>query len=232
MESTQDIFAELKDISPILIDLQKIETFAVPAFYFDTLPTAIVNKIATDYEEQNYFTSEMPYIVSEKYFDTLAENIIDNIKKQQNESVSDELQTIAPLLNTIHKTPVYKVPQSYFETLTASPSQVKVVKLNAWKRYVTYAIAASIIGILGIGLYFFNVNNQKSTNAIAVSQQVKSLSEDELIQYITADVTNNNINATTFDKNSMENDLSKSLKQMTDKEIKQYLDECGEKVDI
>lgn len=232
MGNKQDIANELMEICPALVELQQKNTFAVPAFYFENLATIITEKIKSGQEAKYYFTSEMPYSLPANYFETLADNIFAKIHQQQSESVEAELQAIAPVLNTISKTPVYKVPNAYFETLTKISSKVIVVKISEWKKYLTYAVAASVMAVVGIGLFYLNGSNQKSTDTIAVSQQVKNLSEDELIQYITADIPNDNINATSFDKNSIENDLSKSVKKMSDKEIKQYLDELGDKEGI
>ena len=232
MKNKQEIENELREISPALVDLQQKNTFVVPAFYFENLANIIIEKINNGQEAKYYFTSKMPYSVSTNYFETLADNLLVKIHLQQNESVEDELQTIAPVLNTISKTPVYKVPTEYFETLTITSNKVKVVKMSVWKKYLTYAVAASVMAVVGIGLFYFTGSNQKTTDTIAVSKQVKNLSEDEILQYISADIPSDNINSTSFDKNSMENDLSKSVKQMTDKEINQYLDELGDKEGI
>lgn len=232
MENKENILTELKEISPLLIGLQEKETLAIPKFYFENLSTTIINAIQKGKEARYYFTPNMPYSLPLNYFDTLANNILLKIHKQQNESVEDELKAIAPLLNTISKKSVFKVPDAYFETIKNAPTKGKIVRMNIWKKYAAYAIAASFFAIIAVGIFYLNIQNKKPAATAAVSQQVKNLSEDEIIQYITADVADDNINATDFLKNPMENDLSKSVKQMSDKEIKQYLEELGDKEGI
>lgn len=232
MENNQDILIELKEISPLLIDLQKKVTFSVAAEYFANFSNNILKAIQQETEAKYFFSTEMPYKVPPNYFDTLSHDILSKIHQTNNDSVEEELKTIAPLLNTISKKPVFKVPDAYFDNSIANAPSGKVVKMNVWKKYLTYAVAASVLVIVGVGLFYFNNQNQHSNAAVAVSQQVKDLSEEEIIQYINTDVADGFINATAFKKSSVENDLSKSVKQMSDKEIRQYLDELGDKEGI
>jgi hypothetical protein len=62
----------------------------------------------------------MPYEVPAGYFDKLPEIIMEMIANEQYESVSDELQSLSPLLNSISKKPPYEVNEDYFQDFSTN----------------------------------------------------------------------------------------------------------------
>jgi hypothetical protein len=162
MENRDEILSELRDIAPLLATIQPGELYNVPEGYFAALPYQIVERI-----KRPAFVlqaNHLPlYTVPQGYFDGLAQNILSVIKNQAVASnrVEDELQEVAPLLNSISKQNVYAVPEQYFANFTVSTfakatPRAKIISLKDASKWVTY-VAASFIGVvLFTGVFFFN----------------------------------------------------------------------------
>jgi hypothetical protein len=85
----------------------------------------------------------------------------------ENKEIIEELEQVAPLLNTIAKAPVQSVPDGYFDQFQVQigPDHSKteidaapIVKMNTRGKWFSLAAAAVVIGILVIG--GFNLVNQ------------------------------------------------------------------------
>jgi len=194
METRETILQELESISPAVANLSRANVFAVPAGYFSQLPQAILSRIQLENQER-----KSPYDVPPGYFDELPLFILNKVKSSQ-QSVSEELNELAPLLNTISKQPVYKVPDGYFESLEltvplklAKPS-AKVFSFGNTKRWMQYAVAASVAAVLMIGAYLFigNGSNESYTNSISyskalnmdVNEELSNVNVNEIDQYL------------------------------------------------
>ena len=117
MRNRIDILSELKDVAPTTAKAQKQALYAVPAGYFDRLANEVLQKI---YQQQpEVIPASSTYKVPAGYFDNLAEGIFQKIKsasvKIENE-FQQELAHVAPVLNTISKENMYRVPDGYFES--------------------------------------------------------------------------------------------------------------------
>lgn len=111
MENTTDILNELKELSPALAALEKINVFTVPAGYFDQLTTDIIMRV----EEENELKVLSPslaaiekinvFTVPKGYFDQLTADILMGIENEY----------------SINKNAVTNiteaVPEGYFESL-------------------------------------------------------------------------------------------------------------------
>ncbi|HMU08838.1 MAG TPA: hypothetical protein PKC54_02460 [Ferruginibacter sp.] len=116
MESTNDILNELKELSPVLATMEKVNVFTVPEGYFERLSGDIMAGIG--YEKES-ITAIPPALktedVPEGYFENLADTILAKVK---GENVFDELKTLSPMLYSIQNENVFDVPQGYFEGLS------------------------------------------------------------------------------------------------------------------
>src|SRR6476646_9356335 len=114
MEHSVDILQELKQISPFLSEMKKINVFSVPQGYFTNLDKQILENIFT--LPTSLLTSEHHILgVPEGYFENLAGNILNKIKNlpQRDEEDLGHL----PLLHSVGKENVFTVPAGYFELL-------------------------------------------------------------------------------------------------------------------
>ena len=95
-----------------------VNLYTVPSGYFDSLPELILEKLSAKIDFQELSGLEkMPYSVPDGYFNTLAKSVLEKIKADTNEAVQEELEEIAPLLSKMPKTNVYSVPVGYFNQL-------------------------------------------------------------------------------------------------------------------
>ncbi|MEP6948824.1 MAG: hypothetical protein ABI863_06105 [Ginsengibacter sp.] len=117
MNPSPEILNELKAISPLLADLEKINVFGVPEGYFNELHLRIA-----DYALLNN-TSAVDNInkrnlqqVPQGYFDTLSDSILAKIKAAYPESAEEELRSFSPMLYALKGENVFSVPNGYFES--------------------------------------------------------------------------------------------------------------------
>lgn len=120
----------------------------------------------------------------------------------ENKEIIEELEQVAPLLNTIAKAPVQSVPDGYFDQFQVQigPDHSKteidaapIVKMNTRGKWFSLAAAAVVIGILVIG--GFNLVNQPVSDPgmvinmeqiakIDINQSVQALSNDAIDEYL------------------------------------------------
>jgi hypothetical protein len=116
MENRTDILNELKQLSPTLAAIEKVNVFTVPAGYFEYLSADILMGIEKENGLSNHKTADVPA----GYFDTLATSILTKIKAQDNEDAATELSGLSPQLFSIKKEGTFEVPAGYFDTLAGS----------------------------------------------------------------------------------------------------------------
>lgn len=120
MENKENILQELQQISQAVATIGNRNVYSVPAGYFDGLAEEVVAKL----QLAPLQALPNPFAVPEGYFDSLAGNIMDKIRARQktvkNSEVFEELQGIAPLLNTISKQMPYSIPEGYFQQFSVN----------------------------------------------------------------------------------------------------------------
>jgi hypothetical protein len=234
METRETILKELESISPAVANLANTNVFTVPAGYFDQLPAAILSRIQS--EIIDFGGKVEPFNVPAGYFDGLAVNILNKIKSQE-QTVEEELNEIAPLLNTISKQPVYAVPEGYFESLELT-IPLKLAKPSArvfsFGKVMQYAVAACTVGVLAVGAFFYTNNNNDNETMISykvakemnVSAELDNISETEIASYLeTAPSVGYALNVAPEEVN-----FDEYLEEATDEEINEYLNEPAEPV--
>jgi len=116
MEINSDILNELKDISPVLGAMEKINVFTVPEGYFERLSQDILMPV----KEENRVLQTVPSVavknVPQGYFDSLADAILNKIKAQ--DIATAELKEVSPVVAGISKQNIFTVPAGYFEQLS------------------------------------------------------------------------------------------------------------------
>ncbi|MDB5212005.1 MAG: hypothetical protein JWQ30_2832 [Sediminibacterium sp.] len=234
MENKTDILQELRNISPLIVDIQSVNPFSVPAGYFEGLPAAILEKIRIGAILDN--ASADTYEVPAGYFEGLSANILSKIKMGELNGLAAELNEVAPLLNTISKSEVYTVPAGYFDQMDLSAvtrKEGKVITLRIARKWMQYAAAAVMAGILVTGAFLYNDGNSSLTGIKAdssdVSFEMNKVSEAELVTYL--DNPEHSVAvpaATTLASEADLVDVKNNLSRLSDEELNQYLKENAE----
>jgi hypothetical protein len=116
MNLSTEILNELKAISPLLADLEKINVFQVPEGYFNELHLRIADyAILNDTSAVDNTNKRNLQQVPMGYFDTLSDSILAKVKAAYPESAEEELRRLSPLLYALKGENVFSVPDGYFE---------------------------------------------------------------------------------------------------------------------
>ena len=84
MKPVDYITDELKQVAPYLASLPRVQVFAVPPDYFESLPVMIVRSLDTPFANNlAAVTSPLPFEVPEEYFEKLPSAILSAIKNQE-----------------------------------------------------------------------------------------------------------------------------------------------------
>lgn len=150
--------------------------------------------------------------------------------------INEELKTIAPLLKDISRQPVQSVPEGYFEQfsvhlpVTAAP----VVKMSQVRKWMAYAAAALVAGILVTAGFIFTDKdvqrfNYEQYSRIDVPTEMNKLSDDELQSYLaTATVLSgagHAGSAVSEEINETITEETASLTQVSDEALEQFVSE-------
>lgn len=232
--------------SDILKEVPGRNVYTVPEMYFDTLPDHIMSHIRLCSVLQA--PQQTPYQVPTGYFDALSSRILSQVHIQQagasqqtvagNNEVYQELQQLAPLLNTISKQPVFSIPENYFEAQPQLPVAIAekailrtlpvVRKINRWFQY---AAAALVAGIMVTAAFMFTDNSHSpvpgnaATKNLDVKKAVSVLSEDEIVNYLS---THPSTTEATTSVSSVSPDIQHIVNDISEEEIRQYLKENSE----
>lgn len=245
---SEDIMAKIRQEESVfetdeqLIPAALPAPYSVPAGYFDSLSEGIMAKIR---EPENAFEAEeqlipaalpTPYAVPAGYFNSLAGNIMAAIHVQQHASgeVYDELQEIAPILNTISRQTPYSVPAGYFKQLEVSmPAEqeeptAKVVSMrNSRVSYMRYAAAACVAILLGIGGYWFVRPGNVKTDDKNFERMVAGLSTADINAYLASQAPATiDVVPTAVDEQAT--DIQEDINETSTQEIQQYLQDNSE----
>lgn len=121
MQNNIDILNELKELSPVVAGIEKVNVFTVPFGYFDVLSDDILASLNEQFPGSiRSISTEKTNDVPAGYFDSLADNILNKIKMQaKEESAADELRALSPMLYSVQGENVFEVPYNYFNNLPA-----------------------------------------------------------------------------------------------------------------
>ncbi len=195
--------------------------YTVPDNYFENLATNILLKIKS---EQSVYT------VPSSYFNDLSDNILQKIKQQKPNDIYNELQEIAPALNTISKENLYQVPDNYFENLTYTSNKqpAKVISIG-FKKWYKYAAAAAIIFVTATVYFSTNkVDKQiqaeyKAAIKTNVNEGIIALQDADLDKVVDADKTNITTEEITQNAIPFFGNVQEEVEQLSDEEIDLYL---------
>jgi hypothetical protein len=225
MKIDNNILLELKEISPIVANLEKHQIFITPPDYFNNLAGEILALIKQD----EFFSKAKynPYVIPNGYFTELAEKITAKTStaiKTENE-VACELNEIAPLLTTISKQNIYSVPNNYFEQnnfAQKTQEPAKVISFKKASKWFNYAVAAIIMVVIGIGTVKYM--GAKHTHFV-LENEVAKATDAEITNYLENQPHSDN-STTNFITD--EHEAAGLFEGTSTDELKQYLNEQPE----
>ncbi len=240
MNTGNDILQELSEISPFLALVPRAATYRVPDGYFGAFPSQVSEWLGVQLTLEA--ASAPVYDVPGSYFEQLPGRILARISQKDiyADEVYTELAAIAPALNTISGEEVYAVPASYFDQADFITPALKsgkggrVVTLRIARKWIQYAAAAVVTGILVTGAFLFtddteNIKDPEAFEKSEVSSSLNKVSDEELLKYVE---THEHILATPaaslLASEEELKDVKSNIRHVSDEELKQYLKENGE----
>ncbi len=161
--------------------------------------------------------------------------------------MNEELENLSPVLSGLQSKQVYDVPAGYFENLPGivlekarAQKPARVVKMNATRRVVRYAVAAVIAGGLILSGWFYLGNSKGGTPAVdstgmladiphPIADSLNNISEEGLQNYLENqnDATADAPIANNVDNDIKPSDMKAMLADVSDDELQQYLEQYG-----
>ena len=129
------------------------------------------------------------FTVPEGYFEQFPDKLMEKIRESELNDPTFEIHEISPLLASLSRKMPMEAPGGYFDSITVPPVEVKplapVIPMRR-KRFGSFAIAASMIAILGFGALLFNKMNSGETSSsnLNVSAELPKLSEGEMDAFL------------------------------------------------
>jgi hypothetical protein len=239
MTQRNNILQELSELKSSLSGHVVENVFEVPPGYFEDLPQILLNRIkaletknSIDSALLNTVSRQMPYSVPQDYFEELPYIVLNRIQNE-NKSAVEELEAISPLLSGIDKKMPYSVPPGYFENLgnERKSNPAKVISITHKRKWIRYAAAAVITGIIALGGFFiFNKQNNNEGKSLArfektLNKEIQKMSDKELSDFIQYTAIANTDEKLLNETKPESQDL---LKDVPDTELKQFLNETAD----
>jgi len=242
MAQREYILQELREINSSLAGIEQYPMYQVPMGYFDNLAGEIMKKVraseaATANEELRHLSPVLggmsktgPYLVPAGYFDSIEKKLAEIIFTSKDQTVEEELETLSPLLLQLKDKPTYSVPEHYFEQLEQPNRNTKPVQKTkaisiASRKWVRYAAAAIVVALVAtIGFRFLNKKQtiEPADQSFAwVEKNLKKVSTDDINAFVESVSTE----STDIVKSDAKDEVRNLLKDVTDKEIQDFLNE-------
>ena len=234
MNNRTAIKDELNELNSLLPLEKGPELYSVPVGYFEGFAESVVQRLKIDslssseeLEEIAPFLASLPkemaFSVPAGYFSEATKGLSDWVKEE----------SLPQFLQSDRQMP-FSVPDGYFESLPGiilkkvSPREAKIIPISSSRKWMRYAVAAMVAGIIAVSsvLYFGN-NNQpidpSSESYEWVATNLKNVPNKELDEFINATYISSSALANTNASDKTE--VRKLLKDISDSEINKFLEE-------
>lgn len=247
IQSALQVGDELKVLSTLLSQSEKINPYKTPEGYFFQFPAEMMQILRSssapdlnakeELEGLSPLLSQLdkknPYTAPPGYFSELPENLAGSLGAVS--FVKEELEHFSPLSDKLRNEKTYSVPEGYFDGLAAQvlakiksePSEARLVPMRKKRTWMRYAVAATVTGItLTVGILIYQTP-KKTVDDPAVGltkvsdQEISNFLNNQVIP-MTEAATNNN---TTASIDFGENDIKEILGDVSDNELQQYMNE-------
>lgn len=148
--------------------------------------------IQVELESLSKEVSEIPvkqvFTVPAGYFDQLPGMMLERVRTMEQDH-EEEISSLSPLLAGLSKKMPMSVPEGYFSEVKvpeiASESKLAPVVSMPKSRFRMFAVAASVVAILGFGalLYFMDQQDQVNEN-MSLSKELPKVSEKEMDEFL------------------------------------------------
>lgn len=235
MENRQQILEELRVVAPVLAEAGSNIPYMAPNGYFTSFPGVVMEYITQEAVLKN--ASAPTYEVPDGYFGNLPASILAAALKEGKPymALEGELSEAAPLLNSLSKENIFAAPLGYFanaDFVTAAiggKSRGKVIGLPFARKWMQYAAAALVTGILVTGAFFYTDNQgyvgYERYSRLDVSSELHKVSAEDLSRYIDS---HESLSAAITEPVAGAADESTDMvpvQSLSDEELKQYLQE-------
>lgn len=154
MKARADIQLELEQISKTVADMPRVQPYMVPEGYFEAFPGQML-KLALGLEGG---------------------------------SASDEIAGLSPLLAGLSRKMPMSVPDGYFDSVKVpveapAPALAPVIPMGK-NRFRLYAVAASVVAILGFGGLLLKMNQANTRNLVNIGTELPKVSETEMDEFL------------------------------------------------
>jgi hypothetical protein len=148
--------------------------------------------IQVELESISKEVSEIPvkqvFTVPEGYFDLLPGLILEKIRAME-VGHEEEISSLSPLLAGMSRKMPMNVPEGYFSEVripsaTGAKTPAPIVSMPK-NRFRLYAVAASLVAILGFGALIYNMSEQQGNmDPLSVSKELPKVSEKEMDEFL------------------------------------------------
>jgi hypothetical protein len=214
MKPSVHIQAELLETAPELAKLASpVMPHHVPEGYFEALPANMLRQVG------GHAAPSVP----EGYFENLPLLMLQKVRQHE---VSSELESIAPLLNTISKAPVHYVPEGYFEQLTPVRT-APAVKMGSLRmmvgRAMPYAAAACLALAMWVGYNWIGkspaANDTALNNTESIEQALQQIDDQTISNYLES----NSTVSTYASLETVTSDVETLIQTMDSEDLENYL---------
>ncbi|MGN6164523.1 MAG: hypothetical protein ACTHOF_08280 [Flavisolibacter sp.] len=231
MDNSDNIQDELRGLNSELPSVDKTP-FSVPEGYFAGLAGSVMAKIkgaeapaSTEIASLSPLLAgisrNMPYVVPAGYFQTTIEELPFLTGDDPRSAILSLVERVTP----------YEAPLGYFANLpdqvlekVSQQSKAKIIPVVK-RRWMRMAVAAMVIGIMGLsGWFYFNQNKSLDADK-PLAQQLKNVSTKELNDFIrTTDITTASTE-TAQAKTANKTEVEQMLTDVSDKELASFLNQ-------
>ena len=228
----------------LLSGAQIASPYEVPEHYFETFAAQVLARIkAQDPQEELKALSPIlarmekktPFIVPSGYFDETPGNLTAGI--QAMDFVASELEILPPVLTASKGKNVFQVPDSYFNELPGEVMKkikpvAPVIKMNFRRKFIQYAAAAAIVGVLVLSVWLYNNKDadgtQTSLASFNLNASLKKVSDADISNYVESNLTIPLPDPGAIAGNDLDpQDMKALLADISDADLEQYLEKYG-----
>lgn len=127
-----------------------------------------------------------PYMVPEGYFEAFPGQMLKLALGLEGESAGEEIAGLSPLLAGLSRKMPMTVPDGYFDSIKLpeeAPALAPVIPMKK-SRFRLYAVAASVVAILGFGGLLLKMNLTNSGSLVNIGTELPKVSENEMDEFL------------------------------------------------
>lgn len=246
---TNDTIQELRGLNSKLAEIPKTEIYTVPGGFFENFATTVLTRVKAENDINhgeelnllspflNNISKEIPYNTPTGYFDKLEEKLMNGVREHADyQDSEEELHHISPLLSSISKKTPYSAPEGYFEKFakdftpsdtSSKPAKVVPLTYRKWPRYLAAAVLVGAIATTSIFVLIRRKGPNISNSYAWVKKSMNKISTDDINNFIRSTDGELPQKGTIASAPASSADINDLLKDVSNKEIKNFLDETS-----